>query len=164
MLSYRWPKHLLHKMDMHAKNFICSGDIHTKSLTMVQMHKMCKPTREGGIGLQGLWAFNQAGLMKLAREFMKKQKHWSLFMQSRFKYDGVLQKYYKSSSIWCRILDMLQQLTLDVFWNIGNNSQCKLWDDYWLSSETLIGLIPISQELVHTRHMNVGDFTVDGQF
>lgn len=54
MLIYRWPKNQLHKMDIHVKNFVWNGDIHTTSLTAVQMQRTCKPTREGGIGIQSL--------------------------------------------------------------------------------------------------------------
>lgn len=63
---------------------------------------------------------------------MNKQKQWSVFMQTRFQNRGA-QQYYKASSIWSEISDVLQQLKLDVFWNIGSSSQCRTWFDDWTS-------------------------------
>lgn len=44
MLIYRWPNSLLYNSDMLSKKFICSGDVHKVTLTI-----MCKTVIEGGL-------------------------------------------------------------------------------------------------------------------
>lgn len=72
MIVYKWPKKLLHKIDMLSNNFICSGDSQKTSLTTAQWKKMCKPLIEGGIGVRMLKEFNDTGLHKLGCELIKK--------------------------------------------------------------------------------------------
>lgn len=64
MLIYKWPRGLLWKLDMYSKNFIYSGDGNKKSLTTCSWKYMCKPIKDGGLGIRLLEEFNMAGLYK----------------------------------------------------------------------------------------------------
>lgn len=66
LLIYRWPNNLLHRMDMAAKNFIYTRDIHSSVLTTVAMWNICNPTKEGSLRIRSLREFDQAGMLKLA--------------------------------------------------------------------------------------------------
>lgn len=94
----RWhsPSRLGSKLlrsDMMSKNCIYKGDAGKVSLTTVQLRKMAMPTIEVAIGVQMLKEFNDAGLMKLAWEFLGK-KEWAKFMHARFYRNRAAAAYY----------------------------------------------------------------------
>lgn len=119
---------------------------------------MCKPIIEGGIGTRLLKEFNEAGLMKLAWEFMKKDKHWACFLQARFYARGYSLNYYKSSLVWGGIKQALLTLTPDLAWCIGFESVCILWDDDWTPKGILSDVVVVPDDLNFTCNMKIRDF------
>lgn len=114
LLIYKWPKNMLHRLDMFAKNFIYTGDIYQRLLISVQWKKTCKPFTEGGLAIRLLLEFNEVGLRKLGFDFIKRQTQWSKFMSSKFYHQGVTVRYYKSSSVWPGILSVLPSVQVHV--------------------------------------------------
>jgi len=45
---YMWPTSLLNDLDKWLKNFIWSGDVHTRKLCTVSWSVLCRPWEEGG--------------------------------------------------------------------------------------------------------------------
>lgn len=162
MMIYKWPKNLLHKLDMHAKNFICNGDSLVRSVVTVQWRKMSKPKIEGGLGIRSLVEFNDAAMKKLAWEFVKAKKQWAVFMRARFLAKGRPIQYYKGSSTWKGIKEALEIISLDITWLIGSNSKLLLWHDNWTGVGPLSAIAAIPNALLNTQDSKVGDYVVDG--
>lgn len=49
---YSWPIALLNQLDNCIRNFIWAGDVNVRKLVTVAWKKVCKPTNEGGLGIQ----------------------------------------------------------------------------------------------------------------
>lgn len=125
---------------------------------------MCKAVIESGLGIHMLQELNNAGLCNLAWEFLKKKKHWSVFLHARFFNGGVPLNYYKNPSVWHGIKEILLQLKPDVAWSIDCNSVCNLWVDNWFYIGPMIERAPSPYQLLHTRNNIVGQFVQDGSF
>lgn len=48
---YLWPVPLIKLLDKWIKNFVWSGDIHTKNVVTVAWNKVCMSLNEGGLGM-----------------------------------------------------------------------------------------------------------------
>lgn len=131
MLIHKWPRELLHKLNMFSKNFICCCDGQKKSLITCQWKTICKPLNEGGLGLRLLDEFNKVGLIKSAWDFVNKEKRWTLFPHVRFLRNGRALNYYRSSYIWHGLKHVLATLEFDLACCVCENSQCKFWYDDW---------------------------------
>ncbi|XP_019438986.1 PREDICTED: uncharacterized protein LOC109344689 [Lupinus angustifolius] len=97
---YSWPISLLKSIDKSIRNFIWSGDINTKKLVIVAWHKLCTPTKEGGLGLRSIADMNQVALLKLAWEMKSSSQEWASFYRIRFYEARSIQASFVKSSIW----------------------------------------------------------------
>lgn len=100
MVVYKWPKQLLHKVEMNINNFVWTGNIHKRGAHTIKWKILYKHVEEGGIGLTSLKEFNNACLSKLAIDFLQNKKMWCDFVRKRYNKNGTGIKYYKGSSIW----------------------------------------------------------------
>lgn len=64
-LIYGWHVSLIKLVDRWSRNFIWGGDIDSKKLVTVAWHKVCKPVKEGGLGLRSIRQVNSATMLKL---------------------------------------------------------------------------------------------------
>lgn len=97
---YAWPIALLKLIDKWIKNFIWSGDIHTKEVMTVAWHKLCSPTHEGGIGLRSIRSINESSMLKLAWEVCSSDQHWAYLVRARCFRNKKPVSHYLKSSIW----------------------------------------------------------------
>jgi len=51
---YSRPISLIKDMERWMHNFMWSGDIHQKKFVTVAWHTVCKPFKEGGLGIRNL--------------------------------------------------------------------------------------------------------------
>lgn len=151
MLIYKWPRRLLHKLDMFSKNFIYSGDGTKISLTTHQWKSTGKPKNEGGLGIQLLGEFNLVGLYRRAWELVLREKPWTSFVAARFMKNGRVLNYYKSSSIWSGLKFTVEALKQDLAWIICPTSKCSLWFNDWTLRGSLISKTQIPPQLEYTR-------------
>jgi len=80
---YSWPVSLIKDVERWIRNFLWSGDIHQKKLVTVAWHKVCKPIKEGGLGIRNLSTINEAGNLKLCWDITQSDLQWATFLRSR---------------------------------------------------------------------------------
>nr|KYP67014.1 Putative ribonuclease H protein At1g65750 family [Cajanus cajan] len=130
---YKWPLSLLKLIESWFRNFIWSGPIYQSKLTTVHWHIVCSNFDEGGLGVRSLMDINNAYMLKLCWNFVKKDSNWASMLASKvYKRSGDV-IYYLASTIWASIRDMYSIVKDNSTWKIGIGKKVNFWIDRWLS-------------------------------
>jgi len=90
---YKWYVSLLKQVEQWCRNFIWSGDIMKKGITIVNWAMICSPTENGGLKIINLHHENNAYLLKFAWKFAYSNMSWSFLLKVRIfksKYDFIM--------------------------------------------------------------------------
>lgn len=147
---------------MFLKNFIFSGDGNRKSLTTCQWKHISKPINECGLGICLLEEFNISGLYRRAWELVVGEKIWMSFVHAGFMKNNMFLNYYKLSSLWPGLKQVMPSPQQDLAWKISLDSQCNLWINDWLLKGSLITKAQILQHLLSTKDVKLNNFIVNG--
>ena len=128
---YSWPVSLIKDLERCMRNFIWSGDINQKKLVTVSWHKVCTPTKEGGLGIRNLSFINEAGNLRLCWEILQSDLQWAAFLRSRVMRNNTPISHHISSSIWCSAKHKFPTILNNSTWQIGNGENINFWCDSW---------------------------------
>ncbi|XP_019435225.1 PREDICTED: uncharacterized protein LOC109341721 [Lupinus angustifolius] len=154
---YTWPVNLLKKLDCGIRNFIWSGDTRVKKLVTVAWHKVCCPTKEGGLGLRSIKLLNEAAMLKLAWDMNSSQQEWATYYKNRFCRNKEPKSSYIKSSIWPGIRKHWQVILDNSIWVFGNGNSIRYWKDNWLG-KTLVDLLGIPNQISSALLARILDF------
>jgi hypothetical protein len=59
------PVKLIKELEKWIRNFIWSGNINQRKILTVAWNNVCKPFKEGGLGIRNLSDINEAGNLKI---------------------------------------------------------------------------------------------------
>jgi len=97
---YSWPVMLLKDLEKRMRNFIWSGNINQRKLVIVAWNKVCRPFKEGGLGIKNLSDINEAGNLKVCWDIMQSDLQWAQLLRSRVLRNKKPINYHVSSSVW----------------------------------------------------------------
>jgi len=143
---FSWPVKLLKYLEKWMRNFIWSGDINQRKLVTVSWHKVCKPIKEGGLGIRNLSDINEAGNLKNCWDIMQSDLQWAQLVRSRVLRDNKPINHHVFSSIWSSAKHKFSTLQEQVTWKIGNGEDIRFWLDPWCG-EPLISAFNIPSHL-----------------
>ncbi|KAF6152725.1 hypothetical protein GIB67_021385 [Kingdonia uniflora] len=130
MAIYKWPRSLIKEGDSIISNFIWTGDPSRRKGITVKWEKVCKPLKEGGLGIRSLKEVNDAMLCKLHWAFCDRQEDWSQFMHAKFtNKTGDFIRYHKKSTIWLGIKLAASINRPYMEWLVGNGATIDFWRD-----------------------------------
>jgi len=154
---YSWPVNLLKDLEKWMRNFIWSGDINQRKLVTITWHKVCKPYKEGGLGIRNLSDINEAGNLKLCWEILQSDLQWAQLVGSRVLRVNKPINYHVSSSVWCSAKHKFNNLSENVIWQIGNGEKINFWSDTWCG-EPLVSALNIPLHLHNLLQSKVSSF------
>jgi hypothetical protein len=160
---YRWPVSLLKRLDRWIKNFIWSGDIHTRKICTVAWSQVCLPWDAGGLDLKSTRNINDSLLLLLCWKLCSQTSQWSIMFQERFLSYGLPRNRYFKSSVWPGVKDKLCIVATNSRWIIGNGENISLWFDNWLG-ETLVTLFNLNLQLYPKLKASLASVIVDGRW
>lgn len=154
---YSWPISLIKDIERWMRNFLWNGDINQKKLVTVAWHKVCKPTKEGGLGIRSLSNINEAGNLKLCWEIVQSDMPWASFIRSRVIRNKKAIVHHISSSIWSSAKHKLPTILSNSSWQLGNGESINFWCDSWCG-ETLTSACNIPSQFHDSHQSNVAHF------
>ena len=141
MQTIQLPKLLCDAIDRNIWNFILGSQGDTRKPHLFNWSDVCKPKKQGGLGLRSAREINASYLMKLA---------WKLWNESHEFWIKVLKGKYigrrnerdfkakgSHSSTWKSICLIFHWVQKGVIQKVGDGTKAKFWEDCWLDNEVL---------------------------
>jgi len=160
---YSWPVSLIKDVERWIRNFLWSGDIHQKKLVTVAWHKVCKPIKEGGLGIRNLSTINEAGNLKLCWDITQSDLQWATFLRSRVLRNTKPISHHISSSIWCSAKHKLPTILNNSSWQLGNGEKINFWCDSWCG-EAFVVAFNIPEHIHNSLHSLVAHYIHDNEW
>jgi len=160
---YMWPRRLLCSLDSWIKNFIWSGDIHSRKICTVSWKIMCRAWSAGGLDIKSTRMINDSLMLKLDWEMISKESQWSALFKCKYFSNGRYCKWYMKSSVWSNIKMHLSTVYSNSIWIVGTGDTINIWADNWLG-EPLLELLQIDPDLHSCILGTVADIIQDGNF
>ena len=123
---YRWPIRLLNMLDKLIKNFIWSGDIHTRKICTIAWKQVCLPWDSGGLDLKSTRSINSSLLLHLSWQLFTQDSPCSQLFQKRFISFGLPRNRFFKSSIWRGVHEFLPLVSENSTWIIGTGKNINL--------------------------------------
>ncbi|KAF9626497.1 hypothetical protein IFM89_034431 [Coptis chinensis] len=145
------------------RNFLWSGDPSIKKGVTIAWDKVCKPYREGGLGIRKLGEVNRVMLMKLVWRFLEGKDDFAIFMQNKYltRDDDVI-GYYRPTSIWQCIKEAMREVRPRTQWAIGSGNLVDIWKDNWLGSAPLRDALNLTSHELKDCNSKVSTLIVNG--
>jgi len=156
---YSWTVSLIKDLERWMRNFLWSGDINQKKLVTVSWHKVCKPFKEGGLGIRNLSDINEAGNVKLCWDIMQSNLQWASFMRNRVLRKNKLITYHVSSSIWCSAKYRLPSILNNSIWQIGDGKSINFW-----CGEPFVSAFNIPLNVHNSLQSSVADYICNNRW
>ena len=127
--------------------------------------KVCKPRRNGGLGLRKTAAVNQAFQCKLAWKILTNQDSmWVRIM--RKKYLGHQDFFYAHHRqgdfvVWRNIIKCKELIRQGILWTVGDGKDISFWRDNWLENRSLLDLLEIEDHDTVDLDLTVSNFIED---
>ena len=140
------PKRLLDNIDRVNRNFLWGSTNDAKKVHWVGWHKVTKPKKEGGLGIQVAKDRNQALLAKLNWRFrMEKDALWVKVLNSKYcsyrRLNARNGDKLPCSRTWKAMKIGGEVFNKGIQWITGRSSNLNLWYDNWMPNGSLRSLI-----------------------
>ena len=132
---FKVPETVCNKMDALSRAFLWGHDPTDRKMHMVSWEKICKPKRDGGLGLKKFGLMNQA---MLARQYWRISQHPQTLVSRAFK-----AKYFPKNSMhdcspkphhswfWRSILSPKNKKLKEGRWVVGTGAEIPLNHNAW---------------------------------
>ncbi|GAV83752.1 hypothetical protein CFOL_v3_27198, partial [Cephalotus follicularis] len=118
------PVAVTKECDRIMRIYLWHGTSNGKKSGKVAWSRVCKPKKEGGLGIKGCRAWNQAAIMKIGWEIF--QKKASIWIDCNYSWS------------WRNVLNSRKLLANKLHYEVGNEQSFSLWFDPWLSGVSIV--------------------------
>lgn len=142
---FKIPSKYAEAIDKIQRNFLWTGTEEKKRMPLIAWDQVCKPVREGGLGIRKITSMNKALLAKQGWCVFHENKEWSTIWNHKYLLNSdSLSDFISSSdvfhpsSIWGAVQETKKILGEGCSWKIGNGFKVRFWEDVWLKDHPLI--------------------------
>jgi hypothetical protein len=148
-LSYlKMPVKVWREVVKIQRNFLWGGLENKKGMCWVKWSEICKPKREGGLGIKDLRLMNSSLLAKWRWKLLNEDNElWKRVILAKYG-DNVLgsvslvaEDYRTVGSVWwrdiCRVDSGLGWFSQAATKKVGNGNSTKFWEDVWIGELSL---------------------------
>jgi ribonuclease HI/exonuclease III len=132
------PSFILTAIKRIQRNFLWQGIAKEKKIALVSWDKICKPKKNGGLGLRDPGIMNKILSAKIWWRWLKHPREiWAKLWRKKYtpgmpenrliRWNGDDQ----GSLIWTAAKQNRQLITQHAFWEIGNGKTALFWTDSW---------------------------------
>lgn len=160
MSSIALPASTLNQLDKIARSFIWGSIDGNRKQHLVSWEKICKPKREGGLGIRLAKEMNVALLAKFGWRMLNTEDGlWVNILGKKFRVgelDDVSWLVPKGrwSPTWRSLIMGIREVVVPgVGWVLGDGRKVRFWKDKWLLNEPLqsLSLVDIPEELTERK-------------
>ncbi|CAA7029674.1 unnamed protein product [Microthlaspi erraticum] len=179
MSSVMLPQSTLSSLDKISRSFLWGSSVEKKKQHLLSWKRVCRPKREGGLGIRSSKDMNLALVVKVGWRLLQDEHSlWARVVRKKYKLGDLHDRTWlipKStwSALWRGVARGLKEVIWPGHrWVVGDGEQIQFWLDSWLSDRPLIhsatGELPGNAQLLLAKDMwreGMGwDFTRIGPF
>ncbi|KAG7552028.1 Reverse transcriptase domain [Arabidopsis thaliana x Arabidopsis arenosa] len=145
MSTIKLPASTLSKLDKISRDFLWGSSAEKRKIHLVSWKTVCRPKRDGGLGIRTACDMNKALLAKLGWRLLHDQSGlWAGVLRSKYKVGDLRDQNWivaKSNwlSTWRSVGIGLREVVLNGYsWVIGDGKNILFWRDKWLADLPLM--------------------------
>lgn len=124
------PRGTCDEIDKMCRAFIWGDEENHKKVNLLSWEKLCKPKKEGGLGLRSTRDANTAFLMKGLLNFCSNHESlWGSIMRSKYKcgWRGMpkMDTKRKGSNYWNGLGSTWEDFRKQLVWDLGNDENLR---------------------------------------
>lgn len=160
MSTIALPTSTLDQIDKIARSFIWGSSEGSRKQHLVAWESVCKPKREGGLGVRTAKEMNLALLAKLGWRLLSTHDGlWVKILRKKFRVGDLhdptwlIVKGAWSPTWRSLILGIREVVVPGVSWVLGDGRTVRFWRDKWLMNEALqeASMVPIPTQLLEAK-------------
>jgi hypothetical protein len=146
MQTAKLPVNVCNQLDKINRNFLWGNNTTQTRVHLVNWDQVCRPKKNGGLGIKKTSHMNQALLAKASWRILNRDHGlWADLMKKKYlNGDSCIhmldKKNASASSTWKSIIFGAETLKLGVFWRLGDGKNVKFWFDKWIGNNSLADL------------------------
>jgi hypothetical protein len=176
-LSYlKMPTNVWREVVRLQRKFLWGGVSNRRKINWVKWEEVCKPKKEGGLGVRDLRLTNLSLLAKWRWKLLQpEEEFWKSIVSAKYG-NGVVgvcnlgeEQLPRSASSWwyniCKLDNNTRWFELGVVKVLGNGSSTSFWNDIWVGDQNLASMFPRLFAISNQQHLNLSDMgglEVDG--
>ncbi|XP_057774812.1 uncharacterized protein LOC130993791 [Salvia miltiorrhiza] len=162
MMTFRWPKSLLHEIDKKCRNFIWTGRIDKRPVCSVSWNRLTSLKEEGGLGIRSFTIMNKSFLMKAAWKLIKGEDWAYNLLRTRYLTRfGYAKPNIAASSVWSGLKSEIAELVNNSYAYVGSGDYTLFWIDNWLGYK-LVDKLAVPSFMHCYLTQSVADYFFDG--
>lgn len=131
------------EVDKMCRTFIWGDEENHRKVHLLSWEKLCKPKKEGGLGMRPTRDANTAFVMKGLWNFCPNPDSlWWSIMRSKYKcgWRGIpkIETKRKGSNYWNGLGAIWEDFRKLLIWDIGNGDNIRFWTKPWLSDNEVL--------------------------
>lgn len=136
MQSSILPRTTCDEIDKLCRGFIWGDEVNHRRIHLLSWDKLCKPKKEGGLGLRSSREANSALMLKAIWNLCSNPKDmWSAVIRHKYKCGRndfpVINLNKKGSNFWKGLTQLWNQFRNNLCWEMGNGEAIRFWSDNW---------------------------------
>ncbi|WCJ37950.1 Retrovirus-related Pol polyprotein from type-1 retrotransposable element R2 [Euphorbia peplus] len=139
------PAAVINSVDRKCRAFLWSGSS-SSSKALVAWKSICKPKKEGGLGILDLKSWNKAAIGKHIWDIIsEKSSLWAKWIIAnklkKLSFWGIT-KPLEASWSWRKLVQLRECFRGKFSYSLGDGTSFRFWTDPWMSGSSLIDKFP----------------------
>ena len=160
MSTIALPASTLNQLDKIARAFIWGSSEGNRKQHLIAWEKVCKPKREGGVGIRSAKEMNIALLGKLGLRLLNAHDAlWVTILRKKFRVGELCDTSWTTvqgswSPTWRSLMLGIREVVVPgTCWILGDGRRVRFWRDNWLLNEPLYksSTVLIPEEILETK-------------
>ncbi|KAL0291778.1 UNVERIFIED_CONTAM: hypothetical protein Sradi_7013400 [Sesamum radiatum] len=139
------PKAVIKVIEQRIRTFLWKGST-GRGYAKVAWEHICKPKKEGGLGIRSVLQMNQALMMKHIWRILQAdtQSIWVDWVRTHRLHTQTIWTFRSSAASWCwnKLIKLSSSIRAGLEYRVGNGLTFRLWTDIWHPHGPLIQKFP----------------------
>jgi len=165
MQCFQLSSTISNNIDRVNRDFFWKKNNTDKGLPLVAWDKVCRPKKNGGLGLRKTAAVNQTFHCKLAWKILTNQDSmWVRIMREKYlAHQEFFCAHAKQGDpvVWRNIFKCKELIRKGIIWTVGDRKDILFWQDNWIENRSLLDLLEIEDHDTVDLDLKVSKFIQD---
>ncbi|KAG9449628.1 hypothetical protein H6P81_009593 [Aristolochia fimbriata] len=162
LITVAMPDECCSKDRVYTKKFPLAGSQNLFKYPLVKWRKVCRPTKQGGLGIKSVKFMNVALLAKwIWRYTMEEGSMWKTVIAAKYGDNSVswlpIQRPNRVSTLWRSIMTEKDIMTRHIRHHVRDGVRTFFWTDCWIGSNPLCTSYPRLYALSNEPNMLVSN-------